>query len=63
MGALKQEIQEMCFWLLHGTNVIYTTGKRVPPPEATVQLKKKSSPDIGLEQRVKTELQQGRNKS
>lgn len=41
MGALKQEIQEMCFWLLHGTNVIYTTGKRVPPPEATVQLKKK----------------------
>lgn len=61
MGVLKQEIQEMfCLW--YGTTVMYTKVREFSP-EATAQLRKKSSPDTGLEQWVKTELQQGRNKS
>lgn len=62
MGPLKQEIQERLFCLWYGTTITHTNGKTAPP-EATVQLGKRWSPDTGLEQWVKTEFQQGRNKS
>lgn len=60
-GGLKQEL---CFWLLYGTNVMQTKGKGLPPSEATVQLREESSPDTGLEQWVKTLIfNKGENKT
>lgn len=43
---------------------MYTKDKRLRPSEATVQLREKSNPDIGWEQRVKTlNINKVKNKS